>query len=233
MFDSVLGHGTVAKSRFGTGAVVSVLLHVAVLGLAIYLSTRPARSQEKDIAVVLKVAPPPPPPPPPPAATHHEKHTVKKNQLVQPKEIPTEKPPEAEPQKEEEDNGGVEGGVEGGVKGGVVGGVLGGTLGGTGTGAIAFGEGMTRPVLVEGANGDPYPQYTREAREAGVEGIMIVKCVITTEGRVTNCQILKPVPHMEAAVLQWLAGSKYSPVTFQGRPQTVSYVFNYKFKLGQ
>ncbi len=53
MFDSVLGHGTVPKSRFGTGAVVSVLLHVAVLGMAIYLSTRPARSQEKEIAGVL------------------------------------------------------------------------------------------------------------------------------------------------------------------------------------
>ncbi len=230
MFDSVLGHGTVAKSRFGTGAVVSVLLHVAVLGLAIYLSTRPARSQEKDIAVVLKVAPPPPPPPPPPAATHHEKHTVKKNQFVQPKEIPTEKPPEAEPAKEEEEAG-VEGGVEGGVKGGVVGGVLGGTLGGTGTGTVAFGEGMTRPVLQSGPGGTNAPQYTREAREAGSEGLMIVKCTITVEGTVTNCQIIKPVPHMEAAVLQWLAGAKYSPVTFQGRPQQVSYVFNYRFKL--
>src|SRR5271165_4212534 len=103
MFDSVLGHGTVPKSRFGTGAVVSVLLHVAVLGLAIYLSTRPARSQEKDIAVVLKVAPPPPPPPPPASSTHKEKKTPKKNQLVQPKEIPTEKPAEAEPSNKDED----------------------------------------------------------------------------------------------------------------------------------
>ena len=170
MFDSVLGHGTVPKSRFGTGAVVSVLLHVALLAMAIYLSTRPARSQEKEIAVVLKVAPPPPPPPPPPAS-HKEQHkTPKKNQFVQPKEIPTEKPPEAEPSKDEDDSGGVEGGVEGGVKGGVVGGVLGGTLGGTGTGTVAFGEGMTRPVLLSGPGGTQRPSTRRRLERPGWRG---------------------------------------------------------------
>jgi len=229
MFDSVLGHGTVPKTRFGTGAVLSVLLHVGVLALAIYLSSRPAHTQDKDIAVVLKVAPPPPPPPPPASSTHKEHKTPKKNQLVQPKEIPKEKPPEEDPKKDEEDA--VEGGVEGGVKGGVVGGVVGGTLGGTGTGTVAFGEGMTRPVLLSGPGGTQSPQYTQEARQAEIEGLMIVKCVITADGNVSNCQIIKPLPHMDAAVLQWLAGAKYSPVTFQGHPQAVSYVFNFRFKL--
>jgi protein TonB len=210
MFDSVLGHGTVAKSRFGTGAVVSVLLHIGVLGLAIYLSTQKIRGQEKDISVVLKVAAAPPPPPPPASSSHKEKKTPKKNQIVQPKEIPKEKPPEAEPDKKDEEDA-VEGGVEGGVKGGVVGGVVGGTLGGTGTGLLPFGEGMTRA--------------------AEVEGVMIVKCTITAEGSVTSCQIIKPLPHMESQVLNWLAGAKYSPVTFQGHPQPVSYVFTYRFKL--
>ena len=60
---------------------------------------------------------------------------------------------------------------------------------------------------------------------------MIVKCVISADGTVNNCQILKPLPHMDAAVLQWLGGAKYSPVTFQGHPQAVSYVFNFRFKL--
>jgi periplasmic protein TonB len=231
MFDSVLGHGTVAKSRFGTGAFLSVLLHVGVLGLAIYLSSRPAKSQEKDISVVLKVAAAPPPPPPPASSSHKEKKTPKKNQLVQPKEIPKEKPPEAEPPKDEDDA--VEGGVEGGVKGGVVGGVVGGTLGGTGTGTLPFGDGMNRPVLISGPGGKPYPEYTREAREASIEGKMLVKCTITAEGTVTNCQILKPLPHMDAAVLQWLAGAKYTPVTFQGHPVQVSYVFPFAFRLEQ
>ena len=49
---------------------------------------------------------------------------------------------------------------------------------------------------------------------------MIVKCVITTEGRVESCRIIKPLPHMEQAVLVWLQSSKYKPVTFQGQPQS-------------
>jgi len=36
---------------------------------------------------------------------------------------------------------------------------------------------------------------------------------------------------MDQTVLEWLAGSKYSPVTFQGRPTQVSYTFNFNFKL--
>jgi tetratricopeptide (TPR) repeat protein len=31
--------------------------------------------------------------------------------------------------------------------------------------------------------------------------------------------------------LQWLAGAKYSPVTFKGLPQAVKYVFNFRFKI--
>lgn len=92
---------------------------------------------------------------------------------------------------------------------------------------------MTRPVLISGPGGTQSPQYTAEARAAEVEGLMIVKCVIAPDGSVTNCQIIKPLPHMDAAVLQWLAGAKYSPVTFQGHPQAVSYVFNFRFKLAQ
>jgi protein TonB len=230
MFDSVLGHGTVPKSRFGTGAVVSVLLHIGVLGLAIYLSAQKLKHQEKDISVVLKVAAAPPPPPPPASSSHKEKKTPKKNQIVQPKEIPKEKPPEAEPDKKDEEDA-VEGGVEGGVKGGVVGGVVGGTLGGTGTGLLPFGEGMNRPVMISSSNGSNGPDYSPEARAAEVEGIMLVKCTITTEGNVTNCQIIKPVPLMDQVTLKWLSTAKYTPVTFQGHPVAVSYVFTFRFKI--
>jgi protein TonB len=111
----------------------------------------------------------------------------------------------------------------------VAGGVIGGVVGGTGS--IPFGEGMTRPKLISGGNGRDRPEYTREASLAGIEGMMVVKCVITTEGRVQHCQVIKPLAHMDQAVLEWLAGSTYSPVTFQGRPTQVSYVFNFSFKL--
>ena len=70
-----------------------------------------------------------------------------------------------------------------------------------------------------------------EARAAEVEGIMLVKCTITTEGNVTNCQIIKPVPLMDQVTLKWLSTAKYTPVTFQGHPVAVSYVFTFRFKI--
>jgi protein TonB len=158
-----------------------------------------------------------------------------KKEFVAPKEIPQEKPPEKEPEPEpepteqdvESDEGGVEGGVVGGVVGGVLGGVLGGQVGSTGTDVLPFGAGMTRPEKLSG----PIPQYTREALEAHVQGLMIVKCVVTTEGRVEKCRIIKPLPHMEQAVLDALYATRYKPVTFQGRPVQVDYTFNIKLSL--
>jgi protein TonB len=60
---------------------------------------------------------------------------------------------------------------------------------------------------------------------------MIVKCVITTEGRVEKCRIIKPLAHMEQAVLDALYAARYKPVTFQGRPVQVDYTFNIKLSL--
>lgn len=121
--------------------------------------------------------------------------------------------------------GGVAGGVVGGVVGGTVGGVVGGTLGGTG-GVVPFGEGMTRPPPIQADE----IQFTREAREAKVSGLMIVKCTIGLDGSLTDCRVIKGVPMMDQAVLAALARHKGPPVTLQGRPVTVSYTFNIRLK---
>jgi protein TonB len=154
--------------------------------------------------------------------------------IIPPKEIPQTKPPEKEPEPEPEPSetdveseGGVEGGVVGGVVGGVLGGVLGGQVGSTGTDVLPFGAGMTRPERLSG----PSPQYTREALEAHVQGLMIIKCVITTEGKVEKCRIIKSLPHMEQAALDALYAARYKPVTFQGRTVQVDYTFNIKLTL--
>jgi len=60
---------------------------------------------------------------------------------------------------------------------------------------------MTRPTRIAGRE----PQYTREAMMARVEGMMIVRCTITLEGTLTNCRVIKSLPHMEKAVLDALA----------------------------
>ena len=96
-----------------------------------------------------------------------------------------------------------------------------------GNAVLPFGEGMNRPTQLNGEE----IVYSREAIQARVEGLMIVKCVITTQGRLELCRIIKGLPYMEKAVLDALASRLYTPVTFQGRPVSVDYVFNIRLQL--
>ncbi len=116
----------------------------------------------------------------------------------------------------------------GGVVGGTPGGAVGGVVGGTGTsGVVPFGAGMTRPSPI---GGDEI-QYTREAREAHISGVMSVKCVIAADGSLTNCRVIKVVPMMDSAVLAALARHHGTPVMFQGHPVAVDYTFTIKLKM--
>lgn len=94
-------------------------------------------------------------------------------------------------------------------------------------GVLPFGAGMTRPERIAG----PIPQYTEQALKEGVEGLMIIKCVVTTEGAVRQCRTLKALPHMEGEVLRSLYCTRWKPITFQDMPRTVDYTFNIKLSL--
>ncbi|WP_394821964.1 energy transducer TonB [Pendulispora albinea] len=93
------------------------------------------------------------------------------------------------------------------------------------TTAIPFGAGMVRPTLTAG---EEQPQLSREALEAKVEGLVIAKCTITTEGTVTNCKLIKTLPFMDEAIKNNLMARKYTPVMFQGHPVSVEYTFTFR-----
>ena len=250
MFDSVLHGKTMAPSRFGAGAASSLVVHGLIITCAVALSLHSARkSAEAPPEVTFFQAPPPPPPPPPPAGGASSP-TVKTEVKVQVKpdtfvDVKEKKPVEETPTPQEapkaegakSEAGGVVGGVEGGVAGGVVGGTVGGTLGGvsggelggTGTQVVAFGEGMTRPKQVTGVDFRTDFVYPREAAEAHVGGLAIVRCRIELDGRLEGCRVIKGLPHMDAAILAALATQKWTPVLFEGRPVVVDYTFNLRF----
>ena len=237
MFDSVLSR-TRSPRNYGAGLALSVVVCTVGAG-AIFLlfSERRAPPPQAVDVTLITARPPPPPPPPPPAggarSQPHEKKVVprKRDVLVQPKVETHEEPKPVDEPEESGVPGGVQGGVPGGVVGGVVGGVPGGTLGGvvggTGNAALPFGQGMTRPQQISGGT----PQYSREAIAARVEGKVIVRCVITTSGEVRDCKVIKGVPMLQEIVLANLTQSRYTPVTYQGRPETVQYLFTFNFKL--
>jgi protein TonB len=86
---------------------------------------------------------------------------------------------------------------------------------------------MIPPKLISGGK----LEHTPAALAARVQGLIIAKCTITCRGEVRNCRIIKPLPHMEDAVLAALQSRRYTPVQFQGRPVSVSYLFNIRLSL--
>ncbi|MEP7124329.1 MAG: TonB family protein [Byssovorax sp.] len=227
--------------------------HAAVIAAVLFAASRSPAAKLDAPEVVFRTAMAPAPPPPPPlgggaqaAHTEPKKKPVHVNPDTYVPVTAAKQAKEPEPAPEAPDvgePGGQVGGVPGGEIGGTIGGQIGGTIGGTGTAVptappaptippptnqvLPFGEGMNRPQLLTG----PEPAFPREALEARVEGTLLAKCVITTEGALTGCRIIKSLPFLDQPVLAALAQRRYTPVSFQGRPVAVEYVIPFKFTL--
>ncbi len=253
MFDSSLSISTFPRRSLGAGAIFSAVTHAAVIAAVISTAGHSTEQKLEAPEVVFRLAAAPAPPPPPPkggaseARVEPRKKPVRVNQdayvpLDPAKPVQAPEPAPAPEAPGAGEPGGQIGGEPGGEPGGTVGGLKGGTIDGTGTvlstaaappppppsnQVLPFGEGMTRPTLV----GGPEPSFPREAREAKVEGTLLAKCVITTEGALTGCRIIKSLPFLDQPVLEALAQRRYTPVSFQGRKVAVEYVIPFKFKL--
>ena len=93
--------------------------------------------------------------------------------------------------------------------------------------AVEFTDAMTPPTVISG----PDPEYTEDAIDRGVQGLMVVKCVVAVEGRVHNCKVIKGLPFMDSPVLESLAQRRYKPAMLAGKPVEVYYTFNIRLKL--
>jgi protein TonB len=51
------------------------------------------------------------------------------------------------------------------------------------------GDGIVMPVVVK----EVKPQYTAKAREAGVQGTVVLECVVETDGTVGSVTVTKPL----------------------------------------
>lgn len=128
--------------------------------------------------------------------------------------------------------GGVQGGVYGGVPGGVYGGVPGGVVGSPRStndpnAVIPFGPGMNRPIKISG----PDPGYTKQAIDARVQGVVVVKCTVKKDGRTENCRMIKSLPLLGDIVMAAMKISRYTPVILGGAAVNVDYTFFTSFEL--
>jgi len=56
-------------------------------------------------------------------------------------------------------------------------------------------------------------------------------CVVTAEGQVRACKVIKGLPFMNVAVIDALEQRKYKPAMAQGKAVDVYYTFNIRLKL--
>ena len=219
-------------SWIGISTVGQVLLAVGVVAFYRARAVTPPPGPVVDVTFIR--APPGPalPPAPRPPPVHRKRPprdpprepALPAPALVQPKAVPFE----ARPSDPDEAHAPDDPSWDDGMVGGVVGGPADGAAGFGAAAPREFDEAsMARPVFVSG----PDLAYTRRAFEREVEGLMIVKCVVTVEGAVRDCRVVKGLPYMDEAVVQALERRRYRPATLDGKPVEVKYVFRVNLRM--
>jgi len=145
-------------------------------------------------------------------------------------QAPIETPEEVKP--EEGIDLGVEGGVPGGVEGGVPGGVVGGVVGGLPDAppppqAVRVGGQIKEPKKLKNVN----PSYPDIAKQARVQGVVILECTISPQGKVTDVKVLRGIPLLDAAAIEAVKQWVYSPTLLNGVPVPVIMTVTVNFRL--
>ncbi len=227
------------RTRQSKTVPMSLLIHLGAAALIVIVPLlaggqlpEPASGVKAFFAEPL-AAPAPPPPPPPPAARaavapKMAPKPVQQNTFVAPVEVPQEIRPE------EGLDLGVEGGVAGGVEGGVPGGVVGGVVGGL---PDAPPPPVQQPVRVGGQIKEPKklksvaPVYPSIATQARVQGVVILECIISPQGKVTDVKVLRGVPLLDEAAIDAVRQWVYTPTLLNGVPVPVIMTVTVNFKL--
>jgi len=112
------------------------------------------------------------------------------------------------------------------VLGGVVGGVLGGVVGEVEAPVRAIGE-IKQPKLIHRVE----PLYPEIARQARVEGYVIIEATTDIYGRVDRVHVLKSIPLLDQAAIDAVRQWVYEPMVINGRPRGVIFTVNVTFSL--
>lgn len=97
----------------------------------------------------------------------------------------------------------------------------------TGERAIRVGRGVKPPTKIK----DVRPVYPPVAREAGIQGIVILEVVIGTDGRVSDARVLRSIPLLDQAALDAVAQWEFTPTVVTGEPTAVVMTTTVNFTL--
>jgi len=213
-----------------------------IVGVMILIPLIFTEALPKGTTMFMLVAPPPPPPPPPPAAAPVKVVKQIQTDIVNGElRTPTKIPKKVQMIKEDEApppamaSAGVVGGVPGGVPGGSMGGVMGSILNSTPTVApkiatpqrVRVSSGVSTGMLVRKVP----PTYPPLARQARIQGTVILQATISKEGAIENLQLISGHPMLAPAAIEAVKQWKYKPYLLNGEPVEVETQVQVNFTL--
>jgi periplasmic protein TonB len=240
--DSLIESGGRLSTKRGLTTTISFILQVALIGILVLIPLLFTEALPKTQLMTFLVAPPPPPPPPPPAAAPVKvvkqiQTDIINGQLRTPTKIPQKilenlKEDEAPPQMAMT---GVVGGVPGGVPGGQMGGVIGGIISSTPVAVpkaatpqrVRVSQGVTQGLLIRKIQ----PNYPPLARQARIQGSVLLQAVISKDGAIENLRLISGHPMLAPAALEAVKQWRYKPYILNGEPVEVETQITVNFTL--
>jgi periplasmic protein TonB len=240
--DSLIESGNRLKTKRGWTSMVSFLIQIGIIGVMVLIPLIFTEALPKTQLMTFLVAPPPPPPPPPPAAA--PVHVVKQIQtdIVNGElRTPTKIPQKVQMIKEDEApppsmaTAGVVGGVPGGVPGGQMGGIIGGIVSSTPMAVpkvatpqrVRVSSGVSTGLLVRKVN----PNYPPLARQARIQGTVILQAEISKTGDIQNLRLISGHPMLAPSAIEAVKQWKYKPYLLNGEPVEVETTVQVNFTL--
>ena len=240
--DSLLESGGRLKTKRGVTTTVSFILQIGILIVMILIPLIFTEALPRTQLMTFLVAPPPPPPPPPPAAAPVKVVRQIQTDIVNGQlRTPTKIPKKVQMIKEDEApppvmaTSGVVGGVPGGVPGGQMGGVIGGIISSTPVAVpkvatpqrVRVSQGVSTGLLVRKVN----PTYPPLARQARIQGTVILQAEISKTGDIQNLRLISGHPMLAPAAIEAVKQWKYKPYLLNGEPVEVETTVQVNFTL--
>ncbi len=241
--DSLLETGGRLRTKRGMTTFVSFILQIIFIGVLVLIPLIYTEALPKQQLMTFLVAPPPPPPPPPPPAATPIKvvKQVQSDLMNGQLRTPTKIPEKVQMIKEEDTPpassavAGVVGGVPGGVPGGQMGGVIGGIISSTPVAVpkvatpqrVRVSQGVTQGLLVHQVK----PTYPPLARQARIQGAVILQAVISKQGTIENLKVVSGHPMLTSSAIEAVKQWKYKPYVLNGEPVEVETQVTVNFTL--
>ncbi|MBZ5656207.1 MAG: energy transducer TonB [Acidobacteriia bacterium] len=245
--DSLLEASGGQRKRRTWATLFSIVLQCLLVSVLILIPLLFTDVLPKQQLLTFLEAPPPPPPAPPAAPAPTAVRVVKvasdiaNGQLRAPGRIP------AKVQMIKEDDapppaaisGGVVGGVPGGIPGGQLGGVIGGIISSSSNVAavpdlskrvpqrVRVTQGVSKGLLVYRIE----PTYPPLARQAHIQGVVVLTAVIDKDGNIQNLQVVSGHPMLAPAAIEAVKQWRYKPFLLSGQPFEVETTVTVTFSL--